>query len=518
MTRTSRCAGRPRAALARPPELHGSVAAPRVLSRLARLRASAVRPLDVTVIGAGMAGLVAALEIERLGHRVRVIEASERVGGRVWTWRSGQGDRGAYGELGAMRIPAEHAFTLHYVREARLAEALRPFPTTLAAAGWLRYRDVTARWSEAEQRIFPLYDLARRSHRTLRPITLRFAGRLKTMLDVVAPRELRERFDAELTGELLDVFDGIELAPYLDPARPRVDLSRWLAAHPQLRRAWSRAIDHFLGDVALETQDALYTLAGGMDRLPAALAARLSSPPITRAPVVALESRPDGVVVHACERGRYEARRADWVVCTVPFSALRRIELIGFGAGKREVIASARYCPATKVLLRCRERFWERGARPIRGGASCLDGPSRQLYYPAPDPAHSDGAGVLLASYTIGADARALAALTPDERVDVVRREASALHPELAAPGMIEDAISIDWQAHPWTAGGCSVPWDLEAAPAANDGADLRAAARPEGRIFFAGEHCSAQPAWIEGAVTSALDAVESLLDAGRRA
>ncbi|MGF1676131.1 MAG: flavin monoamine oxidase family protein, partial [Rivularia sp. (in: cyanobacteria)] len=69
----------------------------------------------ITILGAGIAGLVAAYELERLGHEVDIIEGSPRVGGRVWTHRFGTENDAPYAELGAMRIPSSHHHTLHYV-------------------------------------------------------------------------------------------------------------------------------------------------------------------------------------------------------------------------------------------------------------------------------------------------------------------------------------------------------------------------------------------------------------------
>ena len=43
-------------------------------------------PKDVIIVGAGMAGLVAARELRRVGHRVKIVETQERVGGRVKTY------------------------------------------------------------------------------------------------------------------------------------------------------------------------------------------------------------------------------------------------------------------------------------------------------------------------------------------------------------------------------------------------------------------------------------------------
>src|SRR6476620_10395668 len=66
----------------------------------------------VVVIGAGMAGLVSAYELKRQGHDVVVLEAQNRVGGRVFTCR--EFAPGLWAEFGAMRIPRSHDLTNKY--------------------------------------------------------------------------------------------------------------------------------------------------------------------------------------------------------------------------------------------------------------------------------------------------------------------------------------------------------------------------------------------------------------------
>src|SRR5260370_31294282 len=65
----------------------------------------------VGIVGAGMAGLMAAMLLRGAGFDVRVFEASSRVGGRVRTLRSGF-TSGLHAEAGAMRIPEKHKLTL----------------------------------------------------------------------------------------------------------------------------------------------------------------------------------------------------------------------------------------------------------------------------------------------------------------------------------------------------------------------------------------------------------------------
>ena len=229
---------------------------------------------------------------------------------------------------------------------------------------------------------------------------------------------------------------------------------------------------------------------------------------------------------------------ADVVVCTIPFSVLRRLDIdAAFSRPKVRAIRNLGYMSSTKVLLHTRERFWEE-RDGIVGGASQSDRIWRAAYYPsdnavattepvaaearfntmygayeggrfaAADPAVSAGPGVLLASYTWGQDARRLGSIAASERAEVVARDLARLHPAIAEEGMVDGQASIFWDRDPWAAGSFSEP-------APGDHTHLFAdAIAAEGNVHFAGEHCSTDPGWIQGAIASTLRVVREILEA----
>jgi len=93
---------------------------------------------SVLVLGAGLAGMVAALELRKAGYKVQILEYQKRAGGRCWTIRGGdvytelggetqtcQFDKDLYINPGPWRIPTNHKGIMDYCR--RLGVALEPF-------------------------------------------------------------------------------------------------------------------------------------------------------------------------------------------------------------------------------------------------------------------------------------------------------------------------------------------------------------------------------------------------------
>ncbi|MFI2200294.1 flavin monoamine oxidase family protein [Streptomyces sp. NPDC020192] len=464
-------------------------------------------PKNITVIGAGIAGLVAAYELERLGHHVQVIEGSQEIGGRIHTYRfPGAGRTGPFAELGAMRIPAGHRLTMHYIAELGLQKQVREFRTLFSddaaylpsSSGYLRVRDAQETLVGEFAAGLPSGDY--------RENTLLFGAWLNASLRAVAPREFYSALGGEMGVELLDRIDHIDLAPYrCGSTKNRIDLHAFFADHPQVRSFCPPHLERFLDDVLDETSSTIVRLRDGMDVLPRRLASRIRGQISTGLEVTGIDVRDDAVILRIRQGSGTLTKICDYVVCTIPFTVLRGLQLTGFDREKLDIIHQTKYWPGTKIAFHCREAFWEKDG--ISGGASFTGGRVGQTYYP---PAEGDPAlgAVLLASYTIGPDAEALDRMSEAERHAVVARELGVMHPELEQPGMILGVAARAWGSHRWSGGAATVRWGQAAAVRE---AERREAARPQKGLFFAGEHCSSKPAWIEGAIESAIDAAHEI-------
>lgn len=456
------------------------------------------------MLGAGITGLVAGYELEQLGYDVVVLEADSRLGGRVCTRRFGGLD-GPVAEFGAMRIPVDHHFTMRYVDELGLRHRLRPFRCILSDPN--NYLRIGSRLVRVRDAAAPLIRDTERyaDENSYQRDTLLFVGWLHAMVRALAPQELRELGRGPIK-KMLALADRLDMAPFRHD--DRVDLDAAFRAYPQLRGACSGRLDSFLDDLIRESGTDMLTLTGGMAQLVDGFAHRVRGPIYTGREVIGLDVRRDGVSVHLAGAGS-SVMTYPIVLCTIPFSVLRGLSLTGVGADKLDAIAMLDYGSATKVALHCREAFWVRDG--ITGGGSAPGGLSRQTYYP---DAGADGGSVLLGSYTIAEDADVLGQLSEPGRHAVVTDELAELHPQLRQPETVLETMSVAWGERRWNKGCAARRWGMTDAQRARE---VERAACPQGRLFFAGEHCSISPAWINAGIESALRAVAQIDTFARR-
>jgi monoamine oxidase len=443
----------------------------------------------VIVIGAGLAGLVAAFELVRQGHDPVILESQSRAGGRVYTLRDFP--PGLYAEAGAMRIPRVHNLTLEYCDLFGLE--LRPFvmgnPKGLVYMGGER---MTMAEVQSDPSLLP-YQLS--EHESGRDINEMYESAIAQMREMVeqdpdaAWDEIRREYDRYSLREFLQLKGFSEPAIELFGVMNFVEAEMNNAAMEQLREDIGRAYED------------MQEIAGGMDRLPNAFYDRLQDRVRLGAEVHAIDQDEDSVTVYyKTEAGRFSLS-GDYAVCTAPFPVLRTIEFLKpLSHAKQKAIRQLNYSASTKILFQVARRFWE-SEDGIYGGATVTDLAIRRINYPTPDP--STNRGVMLASYTWGQDALQWGAMDAETRLEEALDDVAAIHPSVRAE--YEVGTSHAWYADRWARGAFAL-----FAPGQQSHL-YEAIVSPEGRIHFAGEHCSLWHAWIQGSLESGIRAAREI-------
>src|SRR5262249_35166081 len=134
------------------------------------------------------------------------------------------------------------------------------------------------------------------------------------------------------------------------------------------------------------TGSGLEEIVDGMEGLPNALRDTFSPGEIKFNTEVLALSRVgrNAKLMLRTDQGQVFEKDCDWLICTIPFGVLRRLDLAGLSDGKMQAIRDLGYASSTKVLIHCKHRFWESLPKyGIFGGASLSDQIIRSTYYPS---------------------------------------------------------------------------------------------------------------------------------------
>jgi monoamine oxidase len=442
-------------------------------------------PRRVIVVGAGLAGLTAALGLRDAGWDVVVLEARPRVGGRVHTVHGGIDgvalEHGLRAEVGGESIDDTHTSLLRMLHRFGLTTERRVGNTTSRAEnGLFRYRGRTYTFSELT---------ARRGGTVLADYL-----RVDTELERLAEKHHVDPEQPE-TADAATELDRMSFATWLDSLYLGPE-ARFVAEQANISLYNAELADLSMLFVAqqtavtagmLDSQSETMRVAGGNSELPNAMAAALGAAVVLDAPVTAVRHVGGAIGITAKGQEHFGAH----VVLAVPPPPLRDVRFHpALPANVAAAIAGLDLGGATKVVNQYRSPFW----RAQGQSGFSMSELTYRISWDAAD-SYATPAG-LLTTFTTANNARTLAALADAARIDRVRGELAVVFPR--SPALLSGpAATVAWNDEPFTGGGYAAYKPGQVVPF---WAPLRAGV---GRIHFAGEHLESLAGYMESAVRS---------------
>jgi monoamine oxidase len=451
-------------------------------------------PKKIIIIGAGMAGLTAGSLLRSAGHHVNIIEANNRIGGRIYTLRE-PFTPGNLLELGAMRFPANHVLILEYIRRGGLP--LENFPNiTPDDVIFINNKWVKVSHYEQNPDIlgFPL-DPSERGKTAIELLL----GAVQPFMDLFMESTIEEQ------QQLKKQYSFYSTTVFLrnNPVGPSLSagavnkISVLLGVEGLAEYAFTDFFTNLIMPISLNLHD-FFMIPGGNDQLPLSFFPVLSDSILLEEKAEKIIQKENGIKVHTknVRSGEIHTFSGDYAITTLPFSIFQLLDIEPYNSishKKHQAIRELKNIPAVKIGIEFKTRFWER----MDIGHITSDLPIRFTYVPSPSQV-SNARGVLLASYTWGKNARLWNTVPEEKMIDYVLRDLAKIYGNIVYDEYIQ-GYSLNWTRNPY-AGGCLT---LFTPSQETDFADN--ITQPEGRLHFAGEHTSWFHGWAEGAVESGI-------------
>ena len=447
----------------------------------------------VAVVGAGLAGLTAAWELEQAGVEVRLFEQSNRAGGRVWTIRD-QFDDGMELDAGAMGAGAGYTNWLQYC-DAFGVKTFTPERRQGGPGARIRLDGETR--SVADLRADPAsWPIAlSEDEKTKAPF-----GLLSSHL-VPAAREVGDV--ANVLEPKFAHYDELSLLDFLKEGGASTAAIGLIERSLNYNSLSTVSTLSALRDTAriLNSTGGSVQVEGGHSALTDNMAAALDERIDYRHELTAITQRDDGVRLHLMTPSGSETYDAARVIIAVPFTALRDVDIDPpLPAERREAIAKLPYTQIAKTFVQTRSRFWTEDA-----DFSILYTDTRfERLFNLSASVESDRG--LLLNWINGVGLNPFNEMRRDEQESTVVEWLKSLWP--GNDDAFERVLTVNWsQSYAGGAYAHYAPGQLQRY--------AKLIPEPAGRLHFAGEHTELVAPGLEGAVTSGMRTAGEVIESG---
>jgi tryptophan 2-monooxygenase len=464
------------------------------------------------IIGAGISGLIAGYELLRAGIPPVIYEASDRIGGRLYTKDMGGG---ALAELGAMRVPTSHKTVWHYADHFGVPRA--PFPDPGKVFTQLYYRGKTLDWHPPHPAPGPFSAIAEDFGTMMKPFVNAIypawqsgdLDKVRALWQLMISRHLVDTFYGAVhrgtvwTAQEMQAFGALGLGSGGFGPMFEIDFVSALRYVLEQHNVGLKLFTDGLGDFVDRIVDEPFETASGT------LCVRDCIQ--TDSKIVGLDKAGDqtvlrfasGETVHAdAVIVAMSSRAAEMIGLTLPMSNGDHV----FPEPVRQSLRTLHMTAASKLFIKTSTKFWK--GRSDLPEMIMTDDLPKSLYcldYPGTDK------GVILMSYTWEDDAATVSSLAPDVFFDKCLAVFERANPAFAKELVPEDGdfLKIDWVNEPLYHGGFQLPQPGQEPLVKSAYYQYQTALSrdTDTGIYLSGDSFSWQGGWMEGAMRTGVNA-----------